>query len=77
MKKINQIFVASILLFVCVFAQAQSAATPIANNISNSTSWRKAFGLGNDFFAKKDYSKAAEYYQYALGKRPKDARRII
>ncbi len=68
-KQIRTFFV-SILLLVSVSAQAQQIAPPSKLKIS----WRKAFAQGNHFFDKKEYAQALEYYQYAITKRPKDAR---
>ncbi len=88
MKKLNyrtfvfnksvRIVIASILLLIGSFAQAQQQTLASTVTATPKTilkiSWRKAFSEANNFFDKKEYAQALEYYQYAITKRPKDAR---
>ncbi len=61
-----------ILSLFCTTLQAQQPV--LFDPVSPKISWRKAYTLGNEFFNKKDYSKAFDYYQYAAIKCPRDAR---
>ena len=72
MLKIFRLFL--VLSLSGLFSLAAIAQSATSNAIPQKISWRKAFSLGDVCFAKKDFANAFIYYQYALGKRPKDAR---
>ncbi|MEY4927012.1 MAG: hypothetical protein RI894_1448 [Bacteroidota bacterium] len=71
-------FLSTASVLACIFAlfcdTAQAQQSVFADPTLAKISWRKAFALGNEFFTKKDYSKAFDYYQYAAAKHPQDAR---